>query len=257
VIDTSTGTALATFFDTVMAAAVGKLIVTVTDMGETVQSVERAFAILETFDEDHPSRTAADIAAAAGLARPTTYRMLQTLRRLGYVRNVDGRFEVTPRVLRLGAGYLGRESMAARAQPILDRLSEEIGEHVAIGVLDGDEVITLAASRTPHSRLLAVAIQPGQRLPAERSSLGLVLLAHVASRIDDSTAAIRERGYAITDGALETGLCALGVPVRDHTGAVIAALAVAVNAARIDTDRLEREFLPHLQLAADHITHLI
>jgi len=78
-----------------------------------VQSVERAFSILETFDEQHPARTAADIAEASGLARPTTYRMLQTLRRLGYIRNVNGRFEVTPRVLRLGAGYLGRESLAA------------------------------------------------------------------------------------------------------------------------------------------------
>ena len=84
-------------------------------MGATVQSVERAFSILETFDEQHPTRTAADIAAASGLARPTTYRMLQTLRRLGYVRNVNGQFEVTPRVLRLGAGYLGRASLAARA----------------------------------------------------------------------------------------------------------------------------------------------
>jgi IclR family pca regulon transcriptional regulator len=131
-----------------------------------VQSVERAFSILETFDEQHPARTAADIAEAAGLARPTTYRMLQTLRRLGYVRNVNGRFEVTPRVLRLGSGYLGRESLAARAQPTLDAISERLGEHIAIGVIDGDEVITLAAANSPQSRFLAVAVQVGQRLPA-------------------------------------------------------------------------------------------
>ena len=147
-------------------------------VGATVQSVERAFSILETFDEQHPARTAADIAEAAGLARPTTYRMLQTLRRLGYVRNVNGRFEVTPRVLRLGAGYLGRESLAARAQPTLDAISEQLGEHIAIGVLDGDEVITLAAANSPQSRYLAVAVQVGQRLPAERTSLGRILLAH-------------------------------------------------------------------------------
>ena len=84
----------------------------------TVQSVERAFAILETFDEDHPTRSAAEIAELAGLARPTTYRMLQTLQQLGYVRNIGGRFEVTPRVLRLGAGYLGRRRLAAKAQPV-------------------------------------------------------------------------------------------------------------------------------------------
>ena len=182
-------------------------------MAETVQSVERAFAILETFDEQHPSRTAADIAEAAGLARPTTYRMLQTLRQLGYVRHVNGRFEVTPRVLRLGAGYLGRESLAARAQPALDRLSEQCGEHVAIGMLDGDEVITLAASSSPQSRLLAIAIQPGQRLPADRTSLGQVLLA-LPLRRRRRTAPTRSasQGYALVDGQLETGLRSLGVP---------------------------------------------
>lgn len=226
-------------------------------MSETVQSVERAFAILETFDEQHPSLSAADIAVSAGLARPTTYRMLQTLKRLGYIRHVNGRFEVTPRVLRLGAGYLGRESLAARAQSALDRLSEQCGEHIAIGMLDGDEVITTAASSSPQSRLLAIAIQPGQRLPAALTSIGRVLLAHRSPREIDDAAQIRERGYAVVDGQLETGLRTLGVPIRGHDGAVVAALAVAVNAARVTVEQLETEFLPALRATADHITTLI
>ena len=226
-------------------------------MGTTVQSVERAFSILETFDEQHPSRTAADIALAAGLARPTTYRMLQTLRRLGYVRNVSGRFEVTPRVLRLGAGYLGRESIAARAQPTLDTVSEELGEHIAIGVLDGDEVITLAAANSPQSRYLAVAVQVGQRLPAERTSLGRVLLAHRRGADDEESRRIRSEGYVVTDGLLETGLRSLAVPIRDHTGDVVASLSIAVNAVRLSIDDLERDSLPRLRTAAESIGALI
>jgi IclR family pca regulon transcriptional regulator len=226
-------------------------------MGTTVQSVERAFSILETFDEQHPARTAADIAEAAGLARPTTYRMLQTLRRLGYVRNINGRFEVTPRVLRLGAGYLGRESIAARAQPILDTTSEKLGEHIAIGVLDGDEVITLAAANSPQSRYLAIAVQVGQRLPAEHTSLGRVLLAYRPSTDDAESRKIRADGYAVTDGLLETGLRALGVPIRDHAGDVVASMSVAVNAIRVPIEQLEEEFLPVMLDAADAIGSLI
>jgi IclR family pca regulon transcriptional regulator len=226
-------------------------------MGTTVQSVERAFSILETFDEQHPARTAADIAEAAGLARPTTYRMLQTLRRLGYVRNINGRFEVTPRVLRLGAGYLGRESIAARAQPILDTTSEKLGEHIAIGVLDGDEVITLAAANSPQSRYLAVAVQVGQRLPATQTSLGRVLLAYRPSADDADARQIRADGYVVTDGLLETGLRALGVPIRDHAGDVVASMSVAVNAIRVSIEQLEGEFLPIMLDAADAIGSLI
>jgi IclR family pca regulon transcriptional regulator len=222
-----------------------------------VQSVERAFSILETFDEQHPARTAADIAEAAGLARPTTYRMLQTLRRLGYVRNVNGRFEVTPRVLRLGAGYLGRESLAARAQPTLDAISEKLGEHIAIGVLDGDEVITLAAANSPQSRFLAVAVQVGQRLPANRTSLGRVLMAYRGGADDKDARQIRADGYVVTDGLLETGLRSLAVPIRDHTGDVVASISVAVNAVRVPIAQLEQEFLPVVEEGAAAIGSLI
>ena len=222
-----------------------------------MQSVERAFSILETFDEQHPARTAADIAEAAGLARPTTYRMLQTLRRLGYVRNVNGRFEVTPRVLRLGAGYLGRESLAARAQPTLDAISEKLGEHIAIGVLDGDEVITLAAANSPQSRFLAVAVQVGQRLPANRTSLGRILLAHRAGADNKEARQIRADGYVVTDGLLETGLRSLAVAIHDHTGGVVASLSVAVNAVRVPISQLEQEFLPVMQDGAAAIGALI
>ena len=45
---------------------------------DSVQSVERAFAILEAFDEEHPSLSGSAIASATGLARPTAYRLLPT-----------------------------------------------------------------------------------------------------------------------------------------------------------------------------------
>lgn len=223
-------------------------------MANTVQSVERAFAVLEAFDEEHPNRSAAEIAEVAGLARPTTYRLLQTLQQLGYVRSRHGRYEVTPRVLRLGAGYLGRRSMAAQAQPILDQLSEEVGEHVALGVLDGDYVITVAAASSPQSRYLSVAVQVGQRLPADTTSLGRVLLAHAASAHDDpASAAIRSDGYIVTDGMLESGLRTIGVPVLDRRGAPVASMSIAVNAVRISIDDLISRCLPPLQRAADSL----
>lgn len=223
-------------------------------MSTTVQSVERAFAILETLDEDHPSRTAAEIAVLVGLTRPTTYRMLQTLHQLGYVRNVAGRFEVTPRVLRLAAGHLGRRSLAARAQPVLDELSEEIGEHAGIGTLDGDDVITLAASTTPQSRFLSIAIQAGQRMPAHSTSMGRVLLAHRPGADDADSVAIRDAGYVISDGLLESGLRTLGLPVRDRDGEVVAALAIGVNASRVSIDELRERCLPAMIRASDSLT---
>ena len=222
-------------------------------MTSTVHSVERAFRILETFDEERPARTAAEIAALTGLPRPTTYRMLQTLQQLGYVTNTAGMFSVTPRVLKLGAGHLGRTSLAARAQPVLDRLSEAHGEHVALGVLDGDDVITLAASTSPRSRFLSVAIQVGQRLPASATSLGRVLLAHRHGPSDPDEEAILESGHFISDGLLESGLRALGVPIRGPDGQVVAAMSIAVNSGRVSLAELGERCLPLLLEAADEV----
>lgn len=222
----------------------------------TVQSVGRAFAILETFDEDHTTRSAAEIAELVGLARPTTYRMLQTLQQLGYVRHTRAGFEVSPRVLRLGGGYLGRRSLAARAQPLLDQLGEQLGEHIAIGVLDGDDVIAVATTTSPQSRLLSVAVHVGQRLPADRTSLGRVLLA-AAGRLDPlECQQILSAGWAVSDGLLESGLRSIAVPIGDRRGTVVASLSTAVNASRITVADLEQRCLPAMLECAGHISHL-
>jgi IclR family pca regulon transcriptional regulator len=236
-------------------------------MAETVQSVERAFAILETFDEENPSLSGSAIVAATGLARPTVYRLLQTLQSLGYVRRAHGRFELTARILRLGGGYLGRQALATRAQPSLDRLAEITGEHVALAVIDGDEAVCIGATFSPKSRLLAVALGIGQRVPVDRTSLGWVLLAHTVAdgwpaSVSDAgdwperAALIREQGFAIADGSLESGLRAISVPVRDHEGTVVAALAVACNAGLVPLDQLEREFFPLMVNTAEELTEL-
>ena len=118
-------------------------------------------------------------------------------------------------------------------------------------------MITLAAANSPQSRYLAVAVQVGQRLPATKTSLGRVLLAHRAGSDDQDGHQIRADGYVVTDGLLETGLRSLAVPIRDHTGEVVASLSVAVNAVRVPISQLEQEFLPLVNEGAAAIGALI
>ena len=234
-----------------------------------VQAVERAFAVLEMFDADTPTLSAGEIAARTGLARPTTYRLLQTLQRLGYVRHVDGGYEVTHRVLRLGSGYLGQEGFPRRAQQVVDALTGEVGEHSAAAVLDDGEVLAVAAAHSPHSRYLSVAVRVGQRLPAATTALGRVLLAYGGEEQPVAgpeggdaglTAEDRETivrcGFAVVDGLLESGLVSIGVPVRDRSGRVAAALSVAGNSGRVTVTSLERDVLPHLLRAAAELQRL-
>ena len=102
-----------------------------------------------------------------------------------------------------------------------------------------------------------MAVQVGQRLPANRTSLGRVLLAHRAGADDKDARQIRADGYVVTDGLLETGLRSLAVAIRDHTGEVVASMSVAVNAVRVPISQLEQEFLPVMQDGAAAVGALI
>jgi IclR family transcriptional regulator, pca regulon regulatory protein len=225
----------------------------------TVNAVARAFELLMAFDDAAVVHTAGALSNTVGLPRPTTYRLLATLVDLGLVRRVPGGFALTARVLRLSNGYLAGHGLARRAQPVLDELAEAVGEHCSVAVLDGDDVVGLATANSPHSRLLPVAMQVGQPLPADRTSLGRVLLAYSPDHrspdpaVEAERAQIRAEGYVVTDGRLDPSLRSLAAPVRDRSGRVVAAVAVAARAADYDRAALVAHALAALRAAATRL----
>ncbi|MEY2959391.1 MAG: hypothetical protein RLZZ01_1959 [Actinomycetota bacterium] len=212
-------------------------------MPEQVQSVQRAFRILETFDARHPTRSAADISELVGLPRPTTYRLIHTLESLGYLRRRAGRYEPTARTLSLAATQIGAGSLATLAQPIIAGVAEDLEEAVVVGVLDGDDVVTIAAAMPATGHYLSVSVEVGRRLPANATALGQVLLA-AANGLHSGD------DHVISEGLLEDGLRAIAVPITDEGGCVVAAVSLAVNAARVSADELRVRCLPALRTAA-------
>jgi IclR family pca regulon transcriptional regulator len=200
---------------------------------------------------------------------------VHTLTVLGYATLRNGRYELTPAVLALGQTYLSSMSLARVAQPVLDRLSEELTESSSVAVLDGDEIVYVA--RAAVRRILSISLAVGSRLPATCTSMGRVLLASAdaatrrrilsrarLTRYTDHTMTdrkalaaeletIRRLGYAIVDQELELGLRSCAVPVTAPDGRVTAALNVGVHASRADAALLKRQFVPRLRLAAKEI----
>jgi IclR family transcriptional regulator, acetate operon repressor len=112
------------------------------------------------------------------------------------------------------------------------------------------------------SHLLGALPSVGTRWPAHATSTGKVLLAHLSEETLESrlaaplTAAtprtvvdraalrrelarVRERGYAFNNEELELGFVAVGAPVRDAGGRVVAALSVGGPRSRLVPDRLQ------------------
>ena len=236
-----------------------------------VQSLERGLAVIRALSAPE-SQTLSDVARTTGLTRATARRFLLTLERLGYVRQDQGRFSLTPQVLELGHAYLSSLTLPELAQPHLARLVERVHESSSVSVLDGDEVVYVA--RVPTRRIMTVSINVGTRFAAHATSMGRVLLAGLtpearAHALDSvaleayTPATITTRaaleaeldrvardGYALIDQELEAGLRSVAVPIHDPGGLVVAAMNLSVSAASMSPTEMRRRLLPPLRETA-------
>jgi IclR family transcriptional regulator, pca regulon regulatory protein len=241
-----------------------------------VEAVARGLDVIRAFQPRRPVMALTAVADAAGLARPTARRILLTLEQLGYVRVVDGGFELTPRVLDLGMSYVLSHGLWEIARPHLEQLVARTHESSSIAQLDGSDIVYVARVAVP--KIIALAVTIGTRFPAMQTSLGKVLLAALppgeAERAlaepsrsgitprwrpdaDERAAALREvraRGWSLTDEQLAPGIRSVAAPLRDGDGRTIAALNVTVHAAETPVEVLTGEYLPWLLQTAGAIS---
>ncbi|MFN4154097.1 MAG: IclR family transcriptional regulator C-terminal domain-containing protein [Paracoccaceae bacterium] len=229
----------------------------------------KGLAVIETFTAARPRQSIAEVAMASGLDRATARRCLLTLAHHGYA-DWDGKFfTLTPRVLRLGTACLATMPLPQIVQPMLDDLSDRIGQSSSVSILDGAEIVYVA--RAAQKKVMSVGLMPGSRLPAHCTSMGRVLLA--ARPVDEvrallethppiartaftliapeailaELAQVQAQGYAIIDQEVELGLRSLAVPLVDAHGRVIAALNVGVAAIHAEAVQLVSLYLSALQ----------
>jgi IclR family pca regulon transcriptional regulator len=247
-----------------------------TDAPDFVEAIARGLDVITAFAPQRPAMTLSEVAAAAGLARPTARRILLTLEQLGYVRAVAGSFTLTPRVLELGMAYVQSRGLWDVARPHMERLVGQTGQSSSIGQLDGPDIVYVARVAVP--KIIALRVEIGTRFPAPPTSLGKVLLAGLsADELDRALAEpsrvgvtprwqpdraeldavlrdVRAKGWALTDEQLAPGVRSVAAPLRDGTGRVIAAMNLTVHAAEISVETLTGVYLPLLLQAAGEVS---
>jgi DNA-binding IclR family transcriptional regulator len=209
-----------------------------------VQSVERAFAILEAL----AGRTAGvtTLAARLDLPKSTVARLLATLQGLGAVERVDGaRWRIGPGVAALAAGASAERGLAALVRPELVSLVADLGEDAGLALPDGYDVhyIDQVEAENP----VQVRDWTGTRAPMHVTPSGLVLLAEwpadaiagylrrdlerltpatvvAPARLRARLAEVRERGCAWGLQEFAEGINSVAAPVRDARGQAIAAI---------------------------------
>ncbi len=233
-----------------------------------VQSLDRAFALLDLMADAGGEVTISRLAADSGLAVSTIHRLVRALAAHGYVRQLPSRrYVLGPRLIHLGER--SSRVLGTWAQPHLSGLVDAIGETANMAVLDGDRVVYVAQVPSRHSMRMTTEV--GRRVHLHCTGVGKVLLAQlppatarellVRGGMPASTARtvtdpdellgrlplVAAAGYALDDGEQETGVRCVAVPVPG--GAAAGAISVSGPAGRLGLEAVPR-VVPLLQSAA-------
>src|SRR5271169_5083514 len=216
-----------------------------------VQSLGRAFAILEEIARHREGIGLADLSKLVGLHNSTTFHLAKTMVPLGYIRQeLDSkRYRVGRPLFALAASALDEIEMVNLATPILEELSRETGESGHFAVRMGDAVIVIA--RTSGAGAFQLTDRVGVVRPAHCTALGKIILASLRpdqlkrflERVDmkpsteksitSPTALLREiaeikrSGIAFDDGEFNLEVRCVAVPVYNFTGDVVGALGIS------------------------------
>ena len=220
------------------------------------QAVDRAARLVTEVVHAPDSVTFTELAAATGLAKSTTSRLLVALERGGLVRrDDDGRFRPGDVFVRYAWRGGAEAGLIEVARPFLDRLGGQTGETVNLGVARDGLVEQIAQVDSRY--LIGGTNWVGRPVPLHCAALGKVLLAYGAAQLppgrlesrtsrtltsraalEDDLREVRRRGYAVTDEELEPGLVAVAAPVFRDGAEVVGALSVTAPASRLTRARI-------------------
>jgi IclR family transcriptional regulator, acetate operon repressor len=225
----------------------------------SLESVDNALRLLQLLRDQGRLRVT-DAAAELGTARSTAHRLLSMLVYRDFATQDEHH------------GYLPGPALSAppvRDRPLqelrrvllphLEALCERVGETVNLMVRVGTQTRFLASVES--TQILRVGDRAGTVLPATKTSGGKALLATLSraelaelyqpSGGDETTLSreefdglcgtletVRRRGYGLNIEETETGVVAIGRCVRDASGRALAALTIAIPAARFSRDMI-------------------
>jgi len=242
-----------------------------------VQSIGRAFSILETVARHRDGIGLAELSKSVGLHNSTTFHLVRTMVSLGYIRQMKDtkRYRIGRPLFALAANCLDEMEMVSLSTPVLEDLAREAGECAHFAVRMGDAVVVLARTSGPGAFQLTDRV--GVVRPAHCTALGKVILsalppgqlerfleraelkAQTSKSITDPRRLkaeideVRRDRIAVDDGEFDAEVRCVAVPVRDFTGQVIGALGISGPVWRLSMQALQSRG-KMLQAAADRLS---
>ncbi|QBI53011.1 IclR family transcriptional regulator [Streptomonospora litoralis] len=229
--------------------------------GVRVQSLVRAFAVVDRIARDSRGATLGELIAETGLNRTTVWRLVANLTELGVLHNGwDGRYTLGPHLVTLGTAARRQLVGAPEISALLLRLRDTTQETCHFAVPDGDRMVYL--EKVESTRSVRAASRVGGHIPLHSTALGRVYLATADVSVRDSLlgrieltartpntitdrkrleaelARIAEQGWALDDEENEEAIRCIAAPVTGAQGQPVAAVSVSVPVQRLPLEQV-------------------
>jgi DNA-binding IclR family transcriptional regulator len=218
------------------------------DRRASIQSIDRAAAILRLLASGPRRLGVSELADRLGLARPTVHGLLQTLLANGFVeqdRHSD-KYQLGAGLLQLGYSYLDLNELRSRSIGHADQLANRTGAAVRVGVRHGASVVVIHHVFRPAATFQVLEV--GLQLPLHASALGKAILAFLPvadtddflaeppPRLTNKTATaaslrtelkvVREQALATERDEAVLGESSVAAPIFDHVGHAVGAIGI-------------------------------
>ncbi|MEU4238289.1 IclR family transcriptional regulator [Actinoplanes sp. NPDC026619] len=235
-------------------------------MPATVQSIERAAAVLRLLAAGPGHLALGEIAHSLDLAKGTTHGILRTLQHVGFVEQdrVSGHYRLGAAMHGLSHSSLDVNELRSRSINWADPLAARTGEAVRIGTVQAGQVLVVHHVFRPDDTFQTLDV--GSRLPMHASALGKVLIAYRAAGASPAAELgrftrrtirdpqllqaelrhVREAGWSSEIEEMTPGIASVAAPIRGHGGLVVGAIGINGLVERI----CDSHYHPHQHLVA-------
>jgi IclR family transcriptional regulator, acetate operon repressor len=217
-----------------------------------IQSVDRAFDILEALAHAAGKLSLAELSDRVGLNLSTCHHLVATIARRGYVTQdrATRQYALSSKIFELSDARTRQIDLVDIAMPFLERLNRATGEAVHLAVIEGTDLTTIARlaaqhavrvesslgkSNAAHATALGKAILawlPEGELDAILAAKGMVRFtpATIAGReaLIEALRLVRRYGYAEDREEFQPNVCCIGGSIRGHKGSVVGAVGVSL-----------------------------
>jgi DNA-binding IclR family transcriptional regulator len=219
---------------------------------------DRSFAILEYVASSGYPVTAGEISDALSLPKPSTYRLIESLEKSGFLSREGRMRRVTtgPRMTDLAFNVLKSSLCYAPRRQILSALVREVGETCNMGTIDGNEVVYLDRVEAEHWPL-RLQFRIGSKVPLHCTAIGKLFLAFLPEdrsrmildqihldrytphtivtrkALDEELRQIRVEGLSLDREEYIAGVVCVAAPIFDRGRNIQAAVAIQAPSARM------------------------